>query len=120
MAKIQCELKWDGEKVLQTYTVLAVEPNDLIYFVTSSPQFVIECPDERLARKLGLNRANVPNRQDLYQINKASSDGLSPETTNISNGSTKVSLASTKTLNCGYVDDKQEFKAWSSGVTSPI
>jgi hypothetical protein len=113
MAKLRCNLQWDGNQVVTTYTVLGVEPNDLIELVTNDPEpFILECPNERLARKLGLTGARNPvaGRPELYQISQQT---LSQGHAIVANGN-----SSGKSLKCGTLINGQ-YESWGGTGFSP-
>jgi hypothetical protein len=73
MAKLLCQVHWDGKEVVTTYQVLQIEPKDKIEVTTTdSEPFIIQTKNARLAKTLGLRKVtNADGRTDLYQVQKA-------------------------------------------------
>jgi hypothetical protein len=72
MAKLLCQLHWNGKKVVKTYEILSTGQEDTVLFITRDSQpLIIKTDDAQLAKRLGLEKAQNTNDPNLYQVKKA-------------------------------------------------
>jgi hypothetical protein len=113
MAKLLGQVHWDGknEKVVTTYQVVQIEPNEKIQFFTKdSRSFVVQTKDTRLVKRFGLKKVkNADGLNDLYQVNKGLPLGR------VGQPKLPVGGAAGKGLKCGTLDKQGHFVAWPSG-----
>jgi hypothetical protein len=110
MAKLLCQVTWDGKQVVRNYQLVSLDAADKVEFVTTDKApFAVRCPDSRVAHKFGLTNAPNTNANDhLYVVPPPPVDlklDPAPEGAN---------------LPCGTLDSGGNFVSWKgSGLFPP-
>ena len=107
MAKLLCQVHWDGKKVETTYTVAHVDPRDEIQVFSKDPEPFIIQADEKTAERLGLHQKakNDDGKDDLYEVQKGVPAPVKP----------KEAPTKEKTVLCGTLKNGH-FKDWGPGI----
>jgi hypothetical protein len=109
MAKLLCQVHWDNnsKKVITSYEVLRVEPQDAIHVTTEDDEpFIIQAKDarsERIVERLKLPKAKNADGNDLYQVPKATAAEPKPADTGTP-------------LDCGTLNKQGQFVSWGPGL----
>ena len=110
MARLMCQVTWNGKEVVRTYEVLSLDEADKVQFATTDTvPFVVQCPDSRIASKFGLTKvASTTGHNHLYIVPPPPKDvklDPAPDGAN---------------LPCGTLDSNGNFVEWrGSGLFPP-